>query len=173
MAMTKTKKRVDPRKILRGLAGRASSRVRGTSWATRWTSSAEQTARGRPGIGLSTRHAHGASSRGQGSLHATLGRCPGRNRIQRWADALAATEFNAGPMPWPQPNSTPTAPSGCWPIRPRHTVRTSDVVRFPEDASLSQWGSSKDLEAVHAGLPHLQLARPIQKVTLISPYGDS
>ena len=90
MAMTKTKKRVDPRKILRGLAGRASSRVRGTSWATRWTSSAEQTARGRPGIGLSTRHAHGASSRGQGSLHATLGRCPGRNRIQRQPRRAAA-----------------------------------------------------------------------------------
>src|SRR6266545_861011 len=26
--------------------------------------------------------------------------------MRRWADALAATEFNAGPMPWPQPNST-------------------------------------------------------------------
>ena len=150
MAMTKTKKRVDPRKILRGLAGRASSRVRGTSWATRWTSSAEQTARGRPGIGLST---------------PTSTRCVYQGARKSPCDA--------GPMPWPQPDSTPTAPSGCWPIRPRHTVRTSDVVRFPEDASLSQWGSSKDLEAVHAGLPHLQLAKPIQKLTLISPYGDS
>jgi len=40
--------------------------------------------------------------------NSTLGRCPGRNRIQRWADALAATEFNANRAERLLANPTPS-----------------------------------------------------------------